>query len=193
MSDTHENDREPTPAPSESMEGVGTIEAAERPELATAPSEVAGDVLTAPESAAVAIPPLVELVEPVTHENPNEAPSAPMESQAGATLIEAEAPPVAAAPAESSSPPPAPAPVMPAPPPAVRALPRRPRLRASFFYDAGDALNVELTLMDERRELIHRMQLQPDPGSVFARIFEALVQVTVQAATTAGVFGKRRE
>ena len=127
-------------------------------------------------------PSSAELGAPVAEENDQPAAAVPRESMADARLVEREAPAVAT---------PAPAPTLPAPPPAVRVLPRRPRLRATFHYDAEDRINVELTLMDERRNLIHRATLTPAPSGVIARIFEALLGVVTQAASHAGVFGSR--
>lgn len=120
------------------------------------------------------------------------APGAPTESQEGATLTEVATLPAAAPVAEAPSSPP-PAPAVPAPPPAVKPLPRRPRLRSTFSYNASDELELELTLMDERRNLIHRLTLTPAPGGMLWRIFETLVTIAASAATEAGVFGTKTE
>jgi hypothetical protein len=47
--------------------------------------------------------------------------------------------------------------------------------------------------MDERRNLLHRVTLKPEPGAAIARIFEALLGVVTTAALHAGVFGTRTE
>jgi hypothetical protein len=139
-----------------------------RPE-SPAPAPLAAESVLLELEPAVAAAPSESMAGVVTVE-PNEAIGAPSEAPASSS----EAPPVA----RQS-------------PRAVRVLPRRPRLRASFHYDPSDALSVELTLMDERRELIHRMQLVSAPGGAIARIFEALLGVVTQAAASAGVFGNR--
>lgn len=126
---------------------------------------------------------------PVLLESPHEPAAPPVESMEGVVTLEQGE---SSSSAEPAPPAPAPAPTtISAPPPAVRVLPRRPRLRASFHYDHEDAINVELTLMDERRDLIYRTHIKPVPGSTIARIFEALVGVVAHAAAQAGVFGTR--
>jgi hypothetical protein len=118
-----------------------------------------------------------------TLENPNPPPVPPRESMTGSVLVEESTTPA------PPPPPTAPADTVAAPPAALRKLPRRPRLRASFHYDHLDQLQLELTLMDQRRDLIHRHTVQLQDGSPLARVFEALVTVAVQAAHVAGVFG----
>lgn len=125
--------------------------------------------------------PIAEVVE-----NPREPAPPPRESMAGAVLVE-----------EEPAPPPPPASTLPPAPPsaseleaAVRSLPRRPRLRVTYSYDHADEVVAELTLMNEKRELIHRLTLSPKPGSTIAKIFEALTAVVATAARDEGVFGK---
>jgi hypothetical protein len=125
--------------------------------------------------------------EPTLLENPHEPAAAPSEGTADVVTLEAPTP----APAASSSAEPTAQPTAPSPPQPVRQLPRRPRLRATFHYDANDDLSVELTLMDDRRELIHRLNISPTPGGAIARICEALLGVVTQSAAAAGVFGSR--
>lgn len=125
---------------------------------------------------------------PVLQENPNPPAVPPRQSMAGAVLVDEPASAADATPTESP-----PARPVSAPPAAVRTLPRRPRLRASFHYDHTDQLQLELTLMDERRGLIHRHIVQPTGNGALARIFEALIAVAVQDAAVAGVFGETRK
>lgn len=141
-----------------------------------------------------------------TLENDNKPPPPPRESMAAAVTLEQpelegereEAttlePPATLSPELESAPTSASVEATPstvaAPPSAVRKLPRRPRIRASYYYDQNDKLNLELTLMDERRDLIHRTTLQPEDGGALARNFEALVAIAMRAAAKAGVFGK---
>jgi hypothetical protein len=158
-------------APSESMAGAVMIDG------------VRESVLL-PESESVLEPPPVVAAAAVLLESEPAVVLAPSQSMAG--VLTDEAPSVAAVPeAVAAAPASAPVPGQP-----VRVLPRRPRLRATFHYDADDAINIELTLMDDRRELIHRMALAVAPGGALARIFDALLGVVSQSATHAGVFGK---
>jgi hypothetical protein len=94
----------------------------------------------------------------------------------------------AAAPVATSAPGTLPAAVL----SAVRALPNRPRVRASFSYNHDDRMTVEVVLMNERRELLHRFAVHAEPGGALARIFEALVGVAMASAAEAGVFGARK-
>lgn len=55
-------------------------------------------------------------------------------------------------------------------------LPARPRLRASFFFE-GDAIACELTLMDERRALVHRQKVPVLPGSGLEQFHAALLSL----------------
>lgn len=139
-----------------------------------------------------------------TLENDNKPPPPPRESMAAAVTLEQPELEGEREEATTLEPPatlspelePAPASVeatpstVAAPPSAVRKLPRRPRIRASYYYDQNDQLNLELTLMDERRDLIYRTTLQPEDGGALARNFEALVAIAMRAAAKAGVFGK---
>jgi len=170
-----ENPRPVAATPSESMVGVVTVDGSTRSSAAPPALEL--------ERVAPAVAPKA----PTTLENPRAPTPAPSEGTAAVVTLEASTP----APAASSS---AAAPAQtaaPSPPQAVRVLPRRPRLRATFHYDARDELNVELTLMDDRRELIHRMSIVVAPGGAIARICEALLGVVTSAAAAAGVFGSR--
>lgn len=119
---------------------------------------------------------------PVLLENPNPPAPAPSEGTADVVTLEASAPSENAQPVAEA------APALDQP---LRMLPRRPRLRATFHYDARDELSVELTLMDDRRELIYRMTMTAAPGGAIARICEALLGVVTSAAAAAGVFGSR--
>lgn len=56
-------------------------------------------------------------------------------------------------------------------------LPARPRLRASFFFE-GDAIACELTLMDERRALVHRQKVPVLPGSGLEQFHAALLSLS---------------
>ncbi len=159
---------------------VPALLAGDEPAVAAAPSESMAGVVTVEPNEAIGASseaPASSLLE-----NDPAVAAAPSESMAGVVTVEPNGAPIEA-PASSSAEPVARA--------AVRVLPRRPRLRASFHYDASDALNVELTLMDDRRELIHRIPLVVAPGGAIARIFEALLGVVTQAAVSAGVFGNR--
>jgi len=173
-----ENPRAVAVAPSESMEGAVTVER----ERVTIEAHEVGSV--AELGLGLELEPATPDAEPTTLENPKPPPSAP--SEGSEDVVTLEAPPAAPA---ASSPAPAVAPFV--PPQPVRGLPRRARLRATFHYDAHDDLHVELTLMDDRRELIHRMAMSPTPGGAIARIFDALLGVVTQAAAAAGVFGSR--
>ena len=183
-----ENPHAVAAAPSESMEGVVTVEASER-EAFTIETRDVGDA-----GAVLGLEPVT--TEPTLLENPNEPTPAPSEGSADVVTLEASTPapspekPATPAPSSSSA---TPSPAVPRVPPAVRALPRRPRLRATFAYDVSDALTVELALMDERRDLIHRFAMNVQEGGAIARIFEALLGVAMQAAAAAGVFGGRVE
>lgn len=168
-----ENPRAVAAAPSESMEGVVTVERSLIEREGAAPA-LELEPVTAP------IGPAPDVESTVTLENPNAPTPAPSEGTEDVITLEASPPPPPPVVSEPA-----------APPQAVRVLPRRPRLRATFHYDAGDELNVELTLMDDWRELIHRMALKPAPGGAIARIFEALLGVVTQSAAAAGVFGSR--
>lgn len=134
--------------------------------------------------------PSLPIAAELVQENPHEQAAPPRESMAGAVLVSEEAPPVGA----STLPPP---PELPEArgelPQAVRSLPRRPRLRVTYSYDHNDEMVAELTLMNERRELIHRLTLSPIPGSTIAKIFEALTAVVATAARNEGVFGAVKE
>lgn len=50
----------------------------------------------------------------------------------------------------------------------------RPRLRVSFWYE-GDAAVCELTLMTDRRQLVHRATLEIAPGSNLANVHAGLL------------------
>lgn len=166
----------PSPPPRESMAGAVTLESEARPRFAQmiAASDV-GDVAS--------------VLVPATQENQHAPAAAPRESMAGAVTREENVP---RAEERSRTEVEGPARTVEAPPPAVRALPSRPRLRASFQYDAEDRALVELVLMNERRELIHRFVLIAEPGGALARMFEGLVNVAVQTAAHEGVFGARK-
>lgn len=173
-----ENPHPVAAAPSESMVGVVTVE----PGGVLQPLE-----LEAPAAPVVAAEPSA----PTLLENPREPEAAPAEGSVDVVTLEAPTPAPAPAPAPSSSVVQADVAAAPSPQQPVRVLPRRPRLRATFHYDARDELNVELTLMDDRRELIHRMSMAVTQGGAIARIFEALLGVVTSAAAAAGVFGSR--
>jgi hypothetical protein len=55
-------------------------------------------------------------------------------------------------------------------------LPARPRLRASFFFE-GDAIACDLTLMNERRGLVHRQKVPVLPGSGLEQFHAALLSL----------------
>ncbi len=173
-----ENPHAVAAAPSESMEGVVTVE--QGTSSSAAPPALELEPVTVSTAATLA--------EPATLENPTAPTPAPSEGTADVVTLEASTP--ATAPSSSAEPLQSAA-TAPSPPQPVRVLPRRPRLRATFHYDARDELNVELTLMDDRRELIHRLSMTVTPGGAIARICEALLGVVTSAAAAAGVFGSR--
>ncbi len=171
-----ENPHAVAAAPSESMAGVVTVEdgvASQAPDFVVA-GLTPGELVEALERVDV-------VPDGVLLENPNPPAPAPSELQSDAGALEG-----ASVAPSSSAPVAAQAPTLAQP---VRQLPRRPRLRVTFHYTHEDALSCELTLMDERRELLHRMTLQPTPRGPIARIFEALLAVVGNAAVAAGVFG----
>lgn len=176
-----ENPRAVAAAPSESMEGAVTVE---RDGTIAALAAVHRAVKAA---APLELEPVTPDAEPTTLENPKPPTPAPSEGTADVVTLEASTP-APSGPTVAAAPPAA---VAPSPPQAVRTVPRRPRLRTTFWYDARDDLNVELTLMDDRRELLHRMTLTVAPGGTIARICEALLGVVTSAAASAGVFGSR--
>ncbi len=186
-----ENPHPVTAAPSESMENAVTVEQAhmldrgERESMTIETSDV-GSVADVFEPIAP-----VEHVEPVLLENPNEPTPAPSEGTASVVTLEgpSSAPAVASSSSETRTPA---APAAAQVPQAVRELPHRPRVRASFYYDQQDRMTVELVLMNERRELLHRFALHAEPEGALSRIFEALVGVATHAASEAGVFGSRK-
>lgn len=208
-SDVQENPHAPVAAPTQSMEGAvlvgesspvaasssepetipaapGALQENPHPPVA-APTQSMEGALLAGESSPVAAPSSPETIPAAPgalQENPHPPAAAPSEDHSGSVLVDAAPAPAAAA-----------APPVPATPTAaelarpVRTLPRRPRLRCTCSYDASDNMSMELTLMDEKRELIHRMTLTPSPDSPLGRIFQALVSVAAHAAAATGVFG----
>ncbi len=57
-------------------------------------------------------------------------------------------------------------------------LPARPRLRVSYWFDGAGALKCEATLMDERRNLVHRAHIDttdPTASQIFSWIASRLV------------------
>ena len=68
----------------------------------------------------------------------------------------------------------------------MKKLPAVPRLRAVWSYE-GDALVCESTLLDERRELVHRERFViADPGHPLAAVQALLLGATAAAGVRAG-------
>jgi hypothetical protein len=68
----------------------------------------------------------------------------------------------------------------------VKKLPLVPRLRAVWSYE-GDALVCESTLLDERRELVHRERFTiTDPTHPLAAVQALLLSATAAAGVRAG-------
>jgi hypothetical protein len=121
-------------------------------------------------------------------ENDQPVPRAP--TGAAGKLVDAPAASSASAP--QPAPPAAPAPIAargtPAPssaPVLSVGLPLRPRLRVSYFFH-GDELKCEATLMDERRQLVRRSQIDTSDPTV-ERIFSYLAGRLVADLRATGV------
>jgi len=68
---------------------------------------------------------------------------------------------------------------------APQPLPSRPRLRLSYWY-TGDVLRLELVLMTEERELVHRETVEVTPGSTLENVHALLLSVAATRALHTG-------